>query len=375
MSTKMYTPDSTAHPQSMGENDTMTEQSRRTVGRWLYVVSVLIVALVIFGGYVRLTRSGLSIVEWNVIRGILPPLGEGAWIEEFAKYQQTPEFQKINTDMTLPEYKRIFYLEYIHRLVARLAGLVVVLPLGYYLLKGIIPRRRSGVYILIALLFAFQGFMGWYMVSSGLRDRPAVSHYRLTIHLFLALLLLAITLWTALNLSYAESSRRRYGSTSLWLSITLTVTLIVQILYGGLVAGLKAGHVSATWPLMFGYLVPPGLLSALEPWWRNLLEAESTVHFTHRWFAWAVFIVTALLFVTTKRRGYSLGVERGLTGMMVLVGIQIVLGISVIWFYVPLVLALSHQAMALLLFVIALFLTHRIMYEAKCTMEQPELLQ
>ena len=350
----------------------MTEETSKTVARWLYIVSAIIVGLVVFGGYVRLTRSGLSIVEWNVFRGVLPPLGQEAWMAEFAKYQQTPEFIKVNAAMDLAGYKQIFYLEYFHRLIARIAGLVVILPLGYFLIKGTIPWRKSGVYIAIALLFIFQGFMGWYMVSSGLEDRPAVSHYRLTIHLFLALILLGMTLWTAFNLTYGSAGHGRRRTASYWLTVVLLATLTLQILYGGLVAGLKAGHASDSWPLMFGYLVPPGLLSVVEPWWRNLLEVGATVHFTHRWFAWLVLAVSVFLYVVAKRENYTKDVDKGLLWMMILIGAQIVLGVSVIWFHVPIILALSHQAMALLLFIVALFLNHRILGEsARSTQSNP----
>ncbi|MBW7886591.1 MAG: COX15/CtaA family protein, partial [Caldilineaceae bacterium] len=160
-------------------------------------------------------------------------------------YQQTPEFQKVNYAMTLDEYRRIFYIEYLHRLIARVAGLVVILPLAFFVVKGVIPWRRSGIYLLIALLFVFQGYLGWYMVSSGLVDRPMVSPYRLTIHLLMALLVLGLTFWALLNRRYGRSlpgqSRSRY--TFAW-SIALLVFLIVQIGYGGLVAGMKAGHIS-----------------------------------------------------------------------------------------------------------------------------------
>lgn len=346
----------------------MSEQAERSISRWLYTLSVIIVGLVVFGGFVRLTRSGLSIVEWNVISGVLPPIGEQAWLAEFAKYQLTPEYQKVNMGMSLTAYKEIFYLEYFHRLIARFAGLVVILPLGYFLWRGTIPWRKSGIYILIAVLFVLQGVMGWYMVSSGLENRPAVSHFRLTIHLFLAIILLAITLWKALDLTYGASTRGGSRTAPFWLAMTLMGVLTVQILYGGLVAGLKAGHASDTWPLMFGYLIPPGMLSMVQPWWRNLLEVGSVVHFTHRWFAWAVFIVSVVLYLAARGRGYSGVVQRGLAWMMALIGAQIALGVSVIWFHVPVLLALSHQFSALVLFVVTLFLIHRIQGE---TVAQP----
>ncbi len=343
----------------------MTEKENRTVTIWLFVVCGLIMFMVVLGGYVRLTRSGLSMVEWEPVRGIIPPLGEAQWQEEFAKYQATPEFKIINKNMTLEGYKDIFYLEYIHRLLARFAGLVVVIPLFYFIYKGIIPWRKSAVYLAIALLFALQGVMGWYMVSSGLRDVPAVSPYRLTIHLLLALFLLALTLWMALQHRYRfpQSVQGAKRSSPFLVSVLVIAVLVLQISYGGLVAGMKAGHVSNTWPLMFGRLIPPGLLSQLEPWWQNLLTAPATVHFIHRWLAFGVLLAAIFLYWVTKQRGYSTAVHKASLWLMGLTGLQIALGVSVIWFGVPLILALSHQALALLLFVATIFINYRLVHE------------
>ena len=336
------------------------QKKTRAVRRWLFTISGIIVFLVVFGGYVRLTRSGLSIVEWNVISGIIPPIGEAQWQAEFAKYQQTPEFQKVNADMTLTEYKFIFYNEYIHRLVARVAGLIVTIPLLVFLANGTISWRRSGLYWLIVLLFGAQGAMGWYMVSSGLVDRPAVSHHRLTIHLLLALLLLAIVYLQALRLGTPDRPRRR--SPLNWLSGLVIGSLVVQIGYGGLVAGLKAGYVSDTWPRMFGYWLPPGLLSVVQPWWRNLLEAMPTVHFVHRWFAFVVLLAVLVLYVAVRGQTDGRQLRRALVWLLALVVVQIALGVSVIWFHVPIVLALIHQATALGLYLLALYIGFEVAY-------------
>lgn len=343
----------------------MNEQDNKAVTIWLLVVCVLIVFMVSFGGLVRLTRSGLSIVEWNPITGVVPPIGDEAWQLEFEKYQQTPEFQKVNAGMTLAEYKEIFYLEFIHRLIARFAGLIVVIPLFYFLFKGIIPWRKSAVYLLIGLGFGFQGFMGWYMVSSGLIDRPAVSHFRLTAHLLTALALLALTLWTALNHIYGFPPKEDgAGRTSpFWLSLLLIAVLVLQISYGGLMAGLKAGHASNTFPLMFGYWIPPGLFSVVEPWWQNLIDTAATVHFMHRWFAFVVLIASIVLYVVARRRAYSTTLHRSILLMVLLTTLQITFGVTVIWFGVPIVVALLHQFTALCLFIVAWFITYRIVHE------------
>ncbi len=328
------------------------------IRRWLFTVCGLIVLMVIVGGYVRLTRSGLSIVEWNIISGVIPPIGETQWTAEFAKYQQSPEFQKVNSSMTLGEYKVIFYTEFIHRFVARVVGLIVAVPLFMFIANGSIPWRKSGIYWLIVMLFGAQGAMGWYMVSSGLVDRPAVSHFRLTIHLLLALLLLAIAFFELLRLGAPD--RPRLKSPLNWVSGLVIGSLVVQIGYGGLVAGLKAGHVSDTWPLMFGFLVPPDLLSVIQPWWRNLLETMPTVHFVHRWFAFVVLTAVLILYGAVKNRADAPQLRRALLWLTGLVVIQITLGVTVIWFHVPIVLALTHQGMALALYLVTLYIGYQI---------------
>jgi cytochrome c oxidase assembly protein subunit 15 len=343
----------------------MSDRAGRAVTTWLFVVCGLIMFMVVFGGYVRLTRSGLSIVEWNPISGVVPPIGQDAWEEEFAKYQQTPEFQKINSTMDLAAYRQIFYVEYFHRLIARLAGLVVVIPLFYFLFKGYIPWRKSGVYLFIAALFAFQGFLGWYMVSSGLVDNPAVSHYRLTLHLLVALFLLGLTYWMALRHVNRFPARIPGSGRSILFVLTgvMMILLLVQISYGGFMAGLKAGWISNTWPLMAGRWIPPNLLSNLEPWWANLVGAAPTVHFIHRWFAFAVLAIAILVYLVARRRHSPAQVARGAVWMIMLVVLQIALGISVVWFSVPTWLAITHQALAMGLFLINIYIGYHLLHE------------
>ena len=344
---------------------TVSEKNNKTVVTWLYMVVVLIMILVVFGGFVRLTRSGLSIVEWNPVTGVIPPLSEEAWQTEFAKYQQTPEFQKINYNMTLFEYKEIFWLEFIHRLIARFAGLFVVIPIFYFIFKGTIPWRKSGPFLLIGLLFGFQGFMGWYMVSSGLVDNPAVDHFRLTFHLLTALLLLGLSLWMALRYTYRfpKLIRTQFKSAGFLMGAFLLVVLIIQISYGGFVAGLKAGHVSNTWPLMAGRLIPLGLLDTFDSALENFLSAPLTVHFGHRWFSFAVLLTAIALYYLAKRKNYNTAVTKSSLIFIALAVVQISLGISVVWFGVPIVLALTHQATALLLYVASLIIIYQILHE------------
>jgi len=337
------------------------------VRRWLILLAALIAAMVVVGGFVRLTRSGLSIVEWNVITGVLPPIGTAAWEAEFAKYSASPEGMKVNSGMQLHEFQRIFYTEWVHRLFARVVGLVVAIPLGVFLLRGTIPWRRSGPYVLLLALFGFQGFLGWFMVASGLVDRPSVSHIRLTVHLLAALALLALCLWLALRhpstpdsavMAAPDDARSDVARARLAGGLALGVTT-VQIAYGGLVAGLKAGHASDTWPLMFGRWVPAGLLADLEPAWRNLVETGATVHFVHRWLAWLV-LATAVGLWLAARRAAMPRVAIVAAALCAVVAVQIGLGIMVVVTGVPIVTALTHQATGVAVFVLVVLANLRL---------------
>ncbi len=287
----------------------MPKTRDRAVRNWLFIFAAIVAFLIVFGGFVRLTRSGLSIVEWNPISGILPPIGEQAWVEEFAKYQETPEFIHINSGMTLAGYQYIFYMEWIHRILARLAGLLYALPVFYFLLRRRIPWREFGIYFLMGMLFIAQAFMGWYMVASGLVDRPAVDHFRLTIHLLLALTLLGLALWTAYGHKYGfpGDSRQAKWSPVSKLALVSLLLLLIQISYGGLVAGLKAGHVSNTWPLMFGQWIPKGIFGAGGFDWNNLVAVQPTVVFIHRWFAFLGLITVPTVYLRCEEAGLSAG--------------------------------------------------------------------
>ncbi len=330
----------------------------RAVMIWLFIFAFIVGFLVVFGGFVRLTRSGLSIVEWDPITGVLPPIGEQAWEEEFAKYQESPEFQKINYGMSLEGFKNIFFIEWLHRLIARLAGLAYAIPVFYFLFNGAIPHKEFGIYVVMGLLFIGQAFMGWLMVASGLVDRPSVSHFRLTAHLLLALLLLALSLWVALGhrFGFLEGARQKKWS---WLSKLAAIgmgVLLLQITYGGFTAGLKAGYLSTTWPLMFGALVPPGLFDKAI----NLLVLPKTVGFVHRWFAFVALIAVVGIYLAARKSGYGRDITNGIFGVLILGCVQIVFGILVVLFQVQISLALLHQAIAVLLFALTLYTFHRL---------------
>jgi heme a synthase len=330
----------------------------RLVMNWLFIFACLVAFLVLFGGFVRLTRSGLSITEWNPISGSVPPIGAQAWQAEFTKYQSTPEFKQINFNMTLEEYKYIFYIEWIHRFIARLAGLVYAIPVFYFLFTKKIPLKEFGIYLVMGLLFIAQAFAGWVMVASGLVDRPSVSHFNLTIHLLLALSLLGLSLWTAFGHQYGFPDKAKHAKWSLPSKLALIsfLLLIIQISYGGMTAGLKAGHVSDTWPLMFGKLIPPNLFNSLI----NIFETPQTIVFIHRWFAFAVLIAVAALYFAARKQNNSVEIGNGLNWLLGLVAFQILLGILTVVLHVQIAVALAHQAGALSLFALMIYFMHRL---------------
>ncbi len=332
---------------------------RDPVTRWLLMVAALIVIMIIVGGFVRLSRAGLSIVEWDVVTGVIPPIGQEAWEDSFAEYQLTPEYLLVNEGMSLGEYKRIFYYEWAHRLIGRIAGLFVVAPLIWFMWKRRIDSLESLKLWGVAALFGIQGAIGWIMVASGLEDRPVVSHFRLTIHLLAAVLLLGLVLWMTLDrvresrgqpaVTMEKSDRRL-----VWV---LMATLLLQLAWGGLVAGLKAGHVSETWPLMFGRWIPAGLLSRYEPWWRNLYEAMGS-HWVHRWLAFVVAALAVAVYLRIRRQpqaGLSAVAARWLLAAVVA---QISLGVIVVLLGVPKWIALAHQGIGILMFTLVLIIAH-----------------
>jgi cytochrome c oxidase assembly protein subunit 15 len=310
------------------------QPARRAIRIWLAVVAALIVAIVIVGGATRLTHSGLSITEWKPVHGVIPPLNEGEWQEEFAKYRQIPEFQ-LKPDMTLADFQGIFWWEWAHRILGRVIGVVALLPLIVFWAMGRIEPGLRLRLLAIPVLVGVQGAVGWWMVSSGLSERTDVSQYRLATHLTLACAILAYTLW--LGRSLAPSYRPSTGGTRFAAGLIIVLAL-VQIFLGGLVAGLDAGLAYNTWPLMDGAVVPSGLLIQ-EPWWRNLFENAATVQFDHRAGAYVLFAVAVGYAFAARRNGQA----RGALVLALVVSAQAVIGIATLVSVVPLHLALLHQ--------------------------------
>lgn len=329
----------------------------RPLRLWLMAMVFLILAMVAVGGLTRLTRSGLSIVEWRPITGIIPPLGEAAWQAEFGKYQQTPEFQKINHAMDVEGFKGIFWWEYGHRLLGRLIGLAFALPLVIFVWRRQVSLGLAAKLGVALLLGGAQGLLGWIMVKSGLVDLPRVSHYKLAAHLSLALFLMGFLFWLAQDLGRSSLPGRR---ASLWLrrlSAGLLALICLQIFYGALTAGLRAGHVAHTFPTMNGYWLPPGLGAFQSP--RDIVDNPVTVQFVHRSLGWAVLAASlTLAFLGLRRRDLSPRQRRsvGLVAAMTLT--QFALGVFTLLHAVPISLASLHQIGAGILLLLALNSVH-----------------
>jgi cytochrome c oxidase assembly protein subunit 15 len=347
-----------AHQQALAHLASGRALSMKPVRVWLFTVAALIFVMVSIGGATRLTGSGLSITEWQPIMGAIPPLTDAAWQDAFDKYRQIPQYQHVNQGMSLSAFKFIYWWEWSHRFLARLVGVVFFVPFVYFVFAGRIAWALAPKLGIIFLLGGLQGFIGWYMVSSGLAGRVDVSQYRLALHLSLAILILGAVLWIAFGLrdlppaQRAASSLRGYGSAKVVLGL-----VFLQIVAGAFVAGMKAGAGYNTWPLMEGRIIPDGLL-ALHPRWANLFENALTVQFNHRIIAYVLF--GAALWQVWRIVQHTSGSAGQPSAMALLLAItaQIALGIWTLLARVPIELGLAHQAGAVTVFWIAVWHLH-----------------
>lgn len=334
---------------------TETTSRNRTVANWLLICCALVFAMVVLGGVTRLTGSGLSMAEWRPIMGAIPPLDEAEWQRVFEIYQQTPEFIRVNPDMDVGGFKGIFWLEFLHRLLGRLLGFVFLLPMLYFVARKYIALRELPWYLLMLALGGAQGLIGKIMVASGQVDAPHVSQYRLVAHLAAAFLVYAMMLWRALSLRRSDANTTRHA----WYkrSCALTALIGVSVLSGGFVAGLKAGLIYNTFPMMGSHWIPPGL-AALDPPWRNLFDNSTTVQFDHRLLAITTFIVIVVYWLRARKADLPPRAAKANNALLHTGILQIALGISTLVLAVPTLLAVTHQAVALLLLTVALFLSH-----------------
>jgi cytochrome c oxidase assembly protein subunit 15 len=330
--------------------------AERAIAIWLLVVAGLVFAMVVLGGVTRLTESGLSIVDWQPFVGAIPPLSGAEWNDLFARYQQYPEYQKLNQGMTLEGFRAIFWLEYVHRLLGRAIGVVFLVPFLYFLLRGRIRRalvpRLAGLFVLGGL----QGLLGWYMVQSGLVDRPEVSAYRLAAHLTLAVAIYLALIWVALGLLRPSAGvpvpAERYRRRTLRGTIGLLGVTLLTLVAGAFVAGNDAGLAYNTWPLMEGRLVPEQLF-VHEPAWRNHFESVPLVQLEHRLLAYLTVLGALGLFVGSGAwwsRSPLPGAARLALALVAGLALgQLALGLATLLLVVPIPLAAAHQAGALLL--------------------------
>lgn len=344
-------------PPNIPKRNRMTSNvdENKKVAHWLLACCALVFVMVVLGGVTRLTGSGLSMTDWRPVTGILPPLNTEEWRESFEMYQATPEFQKINSQMDIQDYKGIYWLEYLHRLLGRIIGIVFIVPFLVFVGKGYIRREQWLKYVAMFILGGMQGVLGWYMVKSGLVDNPHVSQYRLTAHLLGAFLIYAYMLWVALSLLYPIGNGQPHKSYSR--TIALTGLIILTVVSGGFVAGLQAGKIYNTFPMMGKYWIPPDLI-ALDPLWRNIFENLATVQFNHRILGLTTFLFICVYWFNMQKKDLPLRAEKGIKALLHTSILQVVLGISTLLLVVPISLAAAHQAVAMLLFTVALFNCH-----------------
>jgi heme a synthase len=326
----------------------------RAVAWWLIACCAMIYLMVVIGGITRLTESGLSITQWQPIEGVVPPLDAAQWDEAFQRYKAIPQYRAIHPDMTLAQFRTIYFWEYAHRLWGRLIGLAFAAPFLYFLLRGMISRRLVAPLAGLFVLGALQGALGWYMVASGLEDRIEVSQYRLAAHLAMAVVIYLAMLWVALDLI----ARRESAPPHLRRGATAALLLVfVTLVAGSFVAGTRAGYLDNTFPLMEGRFVPPDYWH-LSPWYRNWFENLTSVQFDHRVLAETSWIAIALLWLASLHARLAAAARWALHALFFFACLQLALGIATLLSVVELPLAVAHQAGALALLTAALVACH-----------------
>jgi cytochrome c oxidase assembly protein subunit 15 len=329
----------------------LPEARRRRLRRWFLSIAAMTFVVLVVGGITRLTQSGLSIVDWQPLVGAVPPLTDAQWQESFDRYRQFPQYRQLRPDMTLPEFKFIFFWEYLHRVVARLIGLVFLVPFAVFWARGYFSRPLAIRALTLFALGAMQGVLGWLMVRSGLVDRPSVSHYRLAAHLGLAFVIFGASLWLARDLAIGAvrpivTARAR---TLMGRALgALGLLLALQIVWGALVAGLKAGFIYNTFPLMAGRLVPPDLLT-LAPGPINFVQNLVTVQWMHRVLGTVLLAAAAVAVARVRAAGADQTSRRLSAALASLVAAQHLLGVLTLLYRVPATLGVIHQATAMVL--------------------------
>ncbi len=334
------------------------KKDNKKVIYWLFTGCILIFIMVVVGGITRLTHSGLSISNYKLISGTIPPMNETQWQEAFNLYKQYPEYQKLNNHFTLQDFKDIYFWEWFHRVIGRFIGLVFFIPFVYFLFTKQLSKSTVKKSVVLLCLGAFQGFLGWYMVKSGLVDNPDVSHYRLAMHLTTAFITFAYTFWVALDLIFPEQKQVNYKFRNL-IRLGFSI-LLLQIIYGAFVAGLDAGWIHNHWPMMSeGKFIHETVYSEQTPILKNFFEGKSGVQFVHRTLAYIVVLFIILIWWKGKKLTLTSYQNKGIDTLLIIVGIQFVLGVLTIVLQVPVWLGVAHQVGAFFLLSAMTFTLHR----------------
>jgi heme a synthase len=337
------------------------KNKNKSVIIWLLSGCLLLFVMVVVGGITRLTNSGLSMTDWHLVTDTFPPLTEEKWSQAFEEYKKFPEYQKINihNDFQLEDYKFIYFWEWFHRLIGRIIGLVFIIPFVYFLIKKRLSSETLKKCVVLLGMGAFQGFLGWFMVRSGLIDNPDVSHFRLSLHLTFAFITFAYTLWVALDLIYPERKNAIVPLQNI--ARFSLVFLLVQIIYGGFVAGLNAGLIHNHWPLMSdGQFLHESVLLEKDSWFLRLTEGKSGVQFVHRTLAYIVVGFILLLAYKSHKFDLTKQQKTGINVLVIMVILQFGLGVFTLLYSVPLWLGLTHQVMAFFLLTAMTFTLHRL---------------
>ena len=335
----------------------MKKDNKRVV-YWLFAGCVLIFIMVVVGGITRLTHSGLSISSYKLISGTIPPMNEIEWQEAFDLYKQYPEYQKLNTHFDLQDFKDIYFWEWLHRVIGRFIGLVFIIPFIYFLIKKQLTKSTIKKSIILLVLGGFQGFLGWYMVKSGLVDKPDVSHYRLAAHLTTAFITFAYTFWVILDILYPLKKEINKKLKKI-IQVSLGL-LIIQIIYGAFVAGLDAGFIHNFWPMMAeGKFIHETVYIEQEPLYRNFIEGKSGVQFVHRILAYIVTISIFIIWNRTRKMELSQEQKLGVNFLIYFLILQFTLGVFTLLFAVPVWLGVAHQVGAFFLLTAMTFVLHR----------------
>ena len=335
----------------------LRKEYSKFINYWLISLLLFIGLIVIVGGLTRLTDSGLSITTWDVVKGILPPITKNQWIEAFNLYKQIPQYYLLNENMTMNEFKIIYYWEYIHRILGRILGLLFLIPFLFIYLKKILTKKYNQNFFVLFLLILLQGTVGWYMVKSGLVENTTVSHYRLAIHLNLAFILFSAIFWYFLNIKLKENKFFFNLSTNYLVTKIFIFLVFLQITFGAFTSGLDAGQIYQTWPLMNNYIFPDDLSSS-SIFSMQIFNEPSFIQFVHRKLAYVIFIYVLVMsfFVFLKKEKYK---YNSTYFLLIMIFIQLILGIYTLLSGANILVASLHQISTIFLLISSIYFYYK----------------